>query len=146
MFRRFRRWAIAGAFERVFKALRDDQDFEYVIADGAIVRVHQKATGAKEGRAIGRSRGGLRSKMMALVDGLGNLIDFLLMPRQRHDSRGVRALIEGLSFGAFLGDKAFDNHTLRADLHQRSAQALIPPRRNRIVPIYYDRKMSPHPT
>jgi hypothetical protein len=31
----------------VFKALRDDPDFAYVIADGTIVRVHQKATGAK---------------------------------------------------------------------------------------------------
>jgi transposase len=43
------RWAVAGVFERMFKALRDDPDFEYVIADGTIVRVHQKATGAKEG-------------------------------------------------------------------------------------------------
>jgi hypothetical protein len=30
----------------MFKALREDPDFEYVIADGTIVRVHQKATGA----------------------------------------------------------------------------------------------------
>lgn len=49
VFRRFRRWAVAGVFERVFKALRDDPDFEYVIADGTIVRVHQKASGAKAG-------------------------------------------------------------------------------------------------
>jgi transposase len=46
VFRRFRRWAVAGVFERMFKALREDPDFEYVIADGTIVRVHQKATGA----------------------------------------------------------------------------------------------------
>jgi transposase len=49
VFRRFRRWATAGVFERMFKALREDPDFEYVIADGTIVRVHQKATGAKGG-------------------------------------------------------------------------------------------------
>jgi transposase len=47
VFRRFRRWAVAGVFERVFKALQDDPDFEYVMADGTIVRVHQKAAGAK---------------------------------------------------------------------------------------------------
>jgi hypothetical protein len=43
---------------------------------------------------------------VALLDGLGNPIDFILMPGQRHDSRGVAPLIEGLTFGAFLGDKA----------------------------------------
>ena len=49
VFRRFRRWAVAGVFERMFKALRDDPDFEYVIADGTIIRAHQKASGAKGG-------------------------------------------------------------------------------------------------
>jgi transposase len=52
VFRRFRRWAVAGVFERMFKALREDPDFEYVIADGTIVRVHQKATGATYGPPV----------------------------------------------------------------------------------------------
>ena len=50
VFKRFRRWASHGVFERAFKALRGEPDFEYVIADGTISRVHQKATGAKGGR------------------------------------------------------------------------------------------------
>jgi transposase len=78
---------------------------------------------------------------MVLVDGLGNLIDFRLMPGQRHDSKGVMPLLAGLSFGAFLGDKAFDNDTLRTELHQRGAKAVIPPRRNRKVLIDYDQEM-----
>jgi transposase len=49
VFKRFRRWATNGVFERLFKALRGDSDFEYVIADGTGSRVHQKATGAKGG-------------------------------------------------------------------------------------------------
>jgi transposase len=49
VFRRFRRWAVGGVFERMVKVIRDDPDFEYVIADGTMVRVHQKATGAKGG-------------------------------------------------------------------------------------------------
>lgn len=55
VFRRFRRWTVAGVFDRLFKALRDDPDFEYVIADGTIVRVHQKATGAKGGLSLRQS-------------------------------------------------------------------------------------------
>ncbi len=78
---------------------------------------------------------------MALVDGLGNLIDFHLMPGQRHDSRGLRPLIEGLSFGAFLGDKAFDADWVRAELDTRGAKAVIPPRRNRAESVEYDREM-----
>ena len=49
VFRRFRRWAKGGVFERVFAVLGGDSDFEYAMVDGTIVRVHQHATGAKGG-------------------------------------------------------------------------------------------------
>lgn len=52
IFRRFRRWATGGVFERIFEALSGDPDFEYVIADGTIIQVHQKASGAKGGLKI----------------------------------------------------------------------------------------------
>ena len=52
VFRRFRRWAKAGVFERLFKALSDDPDLEYAIIDGTIVRVHQHGTGARGGLEI----------------------------------------------------------------------------------------------
>ncbi len=48
-FRRFRRWAETGVFERLFKAMSDARDLEYALIDGTIVQVHQKATGAKGG-------------------------------------------------------------------------------------------------
>ena len=51
-FRRFRRWARAGVFESLFKAMSDDVDLEYALIDGTIVQVHQKATGAKGGLNI----------------------------------------------------------------------------------------------
>ena len=52
VWRRFRRWALKGVFERVFNSLSDDPDFECVIIDGTIVRVHQHGTGAKGGLKI----------------------------------------------------------------------------------------------
>ena len=48
-FRRFRRWANAGVFERLFNAISGDPDLEYALIDGTIVQVHQKAAGAKGG-------------------------------------------------------------------------------------------------
>ena len=138
VFQRFRRWARAGVFDRIFEALSDDADFEYVIVDGTIVRVHQHETGAKGGtqnQAIGRSRGGLTTKIVALVDALGNLVRFVLLPGQRHDSAGVAPLLTDLDFSALLADKAFDSDAIRADLDDRGAAAVIPPKANRVTPI-----------
>ncbi len=52
VFRRFRRWAQRGVFQRIFEALSGDPDFEYVLVDGTIISVHQKASGAKGGLSI----------------------------------------------------------------------------------------------
>jgi transposase len=52
IFKRFRRWALKGAFERVFSSLSGDPDFEYAMIDGTIVRVHQHGAGAKGGLKI----------------------------------------------------------------------------------------------
>ena len=50
VFRRFRRWAKAGAWERIMAALaEDDPDFEAIIIDGTIIRAHQHAAGGKGG-------------------------------------------------------------------------------------------------
>ena len=57
-FKRFRRWAKKGVFERIFKSLSGDPDFEYAIIDGTIIRVHQHGAGA---------RGGLKIRLLAEV-------------------------------------------------------------------------------
>ncbi len=63
-------------------------------------------------QAIGRSKGGLTTKILALTDALGNLVRFVLLPGQRFDTVGVPPLIEGLAFGALIGDTAFDSKAL----------------------------------
>ena len=75
---------------------------------------------------------------MALVDALGNLVRFILMPGQRHDSVGVEPLIEDIHFDALLADKAFDVDWLRAALNERGAIAVIPPKSNRTEVIDCD--------
>lgn len=52
VFRRFRRWAQGGVFQRLFEAVSGDPDFEYVLVDGTIISVYQKASGAKGGLSI----------------------------------------------------------------------------------------------
>jgi len=75
---------------------------------------------------------------VALVDALGNLARFILLPGQRHDSLGVAPLIADLDCAALLADKAFDVDWLRAELDKRGVQAVIPPKANRKQPIACD--------
>jgi len=52
VFQRFRRWAVAGVFDRIFERLSGEPDLEYALIDGTIVSTHQKASGAKGGLKI----------------------------------------------------------------------------------------------
>jgi transposase len=83
----------------------------------------------------------LTTKILALVDALGNLARFILMPGQRHDSIGVEPLISDVAFGALLADKAFDTNWLRAELNDRGAIAVIPPKATRKEAIDCDFEM-----
>ena len=76
---------------------------------------------------------------MALTDALGNLIDFRLLPGQAHDLRGTAALIEGLTCGQLLADRAFDANWLRDLLTSAGITAVIPPKSNRRFPAEFDR-------
>ena len=49
VWKRFRRWAKAGIWERILAALADDPDFESIIIDGTVIRAHQHAAGGKGG-------------------------------------------------------------------------------------------------
>ena len=132
VYTRYWRWAQKDKWGSIFKRLSEDADFEYVMIDGTIVRVHQHGAGARGGtqnQAIGRSRGGLTAKIVALVDALGNLVRFTLLPGQRHDIKSVDDLLEGIDCEAFLGDKAFDAKALRARLAQDGIEAVIPQRK-----------------
>jgi len=67
----------------------------------------------------------MTTKILALTDALGNLVRFILLPGQRFDTVGVPPLIDGLSFGALIADKAFDSNAIIADLNARGAKIVI---------------------
>ena len=67
----------------------------------------------------------MTTKILALTDALGNLVRFILLPGQRFDTVGVPPLIEGLSFGALIADKAFDSNTIITDLNERGAKIVV---------------------
>jgi putative transposase len=52
---RFRRWTLAGAWESLFNALRQDPDFEYVLIDATVCKTHADATAQKGGLKLPQS-------------------------------------------------------------------------------------------
>jgi transposase len=78
---------------------------------------------------------------VALADALGNLVRFVLLPGQRHDSIGVEPLIRDVDLAALIADKAFDSNALRARLNERGTIAVIPSKADRKTPIPHDAEM-----
>lgn len=83
----------------------------------------------------------MTTKIVALVDALGNLVRFVLRPGQTHELGAVEPLLAGVAPQALLADKAFDAGRLRTDLRNRQIQAVIPPKSNRLRPAAYDVEM-----
>ena len=111
VFVRFSRWSKDGVCDRLFAAMADDPDFEYIMVEldrrpGASTCGRRKR--GPEARAIGRSRGGLTTKIHAVVDALGNPLRFILSPGQASDYTEAEALIADLPAEHVLGDKGYD--------------------------------------
>ena len=82
---------------------------------------------------MGRSRGGLTTKIHALVDAEGRPIRLKLTEGQAHDGRSASDMFDTVGAGTILlGDRAYDSDELRAMLSARGAWANIRPMPNRI--------------
>ena len=52
VYRRFRDWARAGVFDRIFSALSEEPDMEMAMVDATIVKVHRAGQGSKGGLSV----------------------------------------------------------------------------------------------
>jgi transposase len=78
---------------------------------------------------MGRSRGGLTTKIHALVDANGNPIVLKLTEGQAHDGRSAADMLDGIGAGQILlADRAYDSDALRNTLAARGACQLPRPR------------------
>ena len=92
------------------------------------------------GHAIGRSKGGLSTKIHATCDALGNPTGFHLSPAQANDLQGADVLLGSARKQAVLADKAYDaEERLIEPLISRGCKVVIPPKSNRKTSRRYDR-------
>ena len=90
---------------------------------------------------MGRSRGGLTTKIHAVVEARGLPIRLGLTPGQAYDGEAAMELLNALPEDAMvLADKAYDANAIREMIDGQGAWANIPPKSNRKDPICF----SPH--
>ena len=81
---------------------------------------------------MGRSRGGLTTKIHALVDGRGLPIQLHLSEGQASDCKQAGPLLGAVPQGStFLADKAYDSDAIRGQVAAQGSFANIPAKRNR---------------
>jgi transposase len=139
--RRYRRWAVAGIWDELFTAGVPEDALETVMIDATITKAQRFASGARGGgeEDLGRSRGGLTTKIHVLVDERGRPLCYLLTPGQAADRRHAEMLLEDIAFAFLIGDRAYDTDALRAGCAEHGVEVVIPSKRNRKVPIPHDR-------
>ncbi len=111
---------------------------------------HQSASGsrwraeAKRGahaQDLGRSRGGLTTKIHAAGDALGNPVRLLGGPCQQHGIARAQDLIDEIKAEAVIADKGYDANKLEAKITEQGSEGVIPPKRNRKSPRAYDKDL-----
>ena len=141
IYQRFNRWAKAGRWQVIFEQMQDP-DLEWLLIDSTIVRAHQHAAGAlKKGgdQALGRSRGGLGTKVHIACEGLGLPVRFLLTGGEVHDVTQASALMEGIPAEQVIADKGYDSDAVVARIEEQGGTAIIPSKSNRKKPRPLDR-------
>ncbi|MFJ8667354.1 IS5 family transposase [Streptomyces sp. NPDC093600] len=153
VYTRFRRYALDRVFTRALQQVQTSADavgdIDWPVQiDSTIVRAHQHAadTGRKGGstgrepddHALGRSRGGLTTKIHLACDSRGRPLAILLTPGQRHDSVCARPLLERIRVprtgpgrprcrpDQVIADKAYSSRGFRAYLRRRGIALTIP--------------------
>ena len=89
-------------------------------------------------RQIGRTRGGLNSKLHAVCDGDGKPVVLRLTAGQVSDYCGADTVLDALPEADILiADKGYDSDRLREALAKRGVKSCIPGRAKRKEPIVY---------
>src|SRR5215813_1692888 len=152
VYNRFRRWEVRGLWRRLWEHFQTEDCAMtcHLFIDATIVRAHQHAAGAlkKHGgqaaQALGRSRGGLSTKIHAGCRDERTGIAVVLTAGQCHESPVFEAVFaqvppEPPPTHAIM-DKAYDSDGIREHLIAHDITPVIPSKSNRRTPRDYDKE------
>ncbi|MCK9712290.1 IS5 family transposase [Pseudomonas syringae pv. syringae] len=151
VYQRFRQWRDNGTFEQVLRhlhlRLREDGfiDLDTWMVDSTSIRATRAASGAgKKGGPqepqLGRSRGGLTTKIHLACDSHGFPLAIMLSPGEQADSRHFMPLLDQISLPGsrgrprkrcryVLADKGYDSQVIRQYCDRYGMQPVIPLRK-----------------
>ena len=139
-----RTFARNGLWLTLLKSFARKVGSPVVLVDGTHVVAHQSAAnpvGGAEAQAMGKTRGGRNSKVMALTDRKGRLMNFIVVEGQCYEGKHVRALLPKWRKWKVVGDKGFDSDKLRQELEQLGHVTCFPGKKNRIRKVSYSKKL-----
>jgi transposase len=140
VYTRWRRWCAVGLWQEILRLLSRRAEGRVRFIDGSHVKCHQFATnpaGGQSAQAIGRTKGGLNTKICALVEGGGRLMAVAIAPGQTYEVEAAAPLLETLRRVLLVGDKGFDSDALRCQMLAQGCLASIPPRSGRRAPAWF---------
>ena len=152
---RFSRWAKSGVLTQVFQRLQQEQLIDPAVLglDSTTAKVHPDGCGALTKRgphAIGRSRGGVTTKIHMVAADARTAIIYALSPGQDHDGPHGRELLKAKrprrsktkteQLRLFLvADRAYEGNETRQLALALGYTPVIPPKSNRRHPWDYNR-------
>lgn len=123
----------------MFEAVRPNFPADgLVFLDSTTCKAHRAASGAAHStataEALGRSRGGLCSKLHACADGAGRILRLIASPGNHSDLRYARALASGLPACDAALDRGYVSAALRTAFAADGCTVHIPPKRGMVDP------------
>ena len=116
VYTRWRRWCALGLWQEILRLLSRHAVGCVRFVDGSHIKLHQFGTnpaGGQCAQAIGRTKGGLNTKLCALVEGEGRLVAAVVAPGQTYEVEAAAPLFDTLKRVLLVGDKGFDADALR---------------------------------
>lgn len=147
LYNRWKRWSEMGVFARIMAGLAAERtDHKTIMIDATYLKAHRTASSlwlkkGGRGRLIGRTKGGMNTKLHAVTDSFGRPIRFFISAGQVSDYTGARALVNSLpSADWLLGDRGYDADWFREALIDMGIKPCIPGRKSRDKPVRYDKR------
>jgi transposase len=143
VYTRWRRWCLAGLWAKLLQVLARKAQGRLRFLDASHIKVHQDASnpaGGQQNQAIGRTKGGLNTKLTAWVDTPGRAISLSLSAGPAAEVTVAQASPRPALRGtATVADKAYDSDGFRAQLRKWGSRPCIPPRCNRLQQVSWHR-------
>lgn len=139
---RFRLWCASGLLRRMLSVLGRGAVGALRHLDCSHIKLHQHGAnprGGQSAQAIGRTKGGLNTKLSALVDTRGRAVAVGLACGPQHDQHAVASVLPSARRRRIVADKGFDSDVFRAVLRTQHSPCCIPPRRGRLHPARFHR-------